>query len=496
MAIPLKGLNDLTGESAAAAIGFGLGVALGRALEPLATKLSYEAWATAPIRVPDAGVLAAGVAQGQVDEAAARAWAESHGFGGDAFQALVDIANIGPPIGLAMQALRRGTISDVQFETALRRAGLEEQWDAMMLALQAERLDLGAIATAIHRGILAGEGTIIREPPAGEGKIPHVPQSKLSGLEEAASHGIDPERLRVLVGNTGLPLALGEMLQLLNRGAVTEDDVRRAVAQSNLRNEYMDAALVLRRQLPTARDYLENALRGYRSLAEAIDGAALHGMTEQDATMIYQNQGRPMTVRQITQALARGGKFKPEPGELTDPYEAAIVEGSIKPAYYDLTRALRYTLPSAFVIRGMAAAGDLDEAETEQLLLETGWKPDLAAMVAGKWAAAKHAAGKAETKAELETEYAAGYITEAEFRAALEQLGYTGGVQDHLVHLNDARRLSKYREKVVDAIGKAYQAKAIDAATATSELADVHVTGPAATELLHLWDLLIRANAA
>ena len=58
-----------------------------------------------------------------------------------------------------------------------------------------------------------------------------------------------------------------------------------------------------------------------------------------------------MAIRQITQALSRGGVFKPEPGELTDPYDAAIVEGNVKPAYYDLAKSLRYTLPSPFVMR-------------------------------------------------------------------------------------------------------------------------------------------------
>ena len=60
-----------------------------------------------------------------------------------------------------------------------------------------------------------------------------------------------------------------------------------------------------------------------------------------------------MNVRQITQALARGGTFNPEPGELTDPYDAAIVEGNLKPAYYDLAKANRYTLPSPFTMRSL-----------------------------------------------------------------------------------------------------------------------------------------------
>lgn len=484
---PLGGLGGILQRQTGEALAFGLGFALGRALEPAGVELAQEAWKIAPIRAPDAGMMAAGLAQGQVDKDQAAGWAREHGYDGEAFAAMVEVATTGPAIGTAMQAWRRGELSDQQFRTVLRRAAIEERWFEPIMALKEERLDPGAIATAIHRGIMAGEGTIIREPPRTPGRIPQVPRSEISGVEEAAAHGYDAERLRVLVGNTGLPPGLEQMLALLNRGEVTEDDVRRAVAQSNLRNEYMDAVLELRRQLPTARDFLENALRGYRSLAEAIDGAALHGMSAEDATMIYQNQGRPMALRQITQALARGGKFEPEPGEIRDPYRAAIVEGNLKPAYYDLALANRYTLPGAFVIRGMAAAGELTGKETEQLLLESGWKPDLAAKAAKRWAAAGPVDGKRLTVTEALDSFAGGTLSEGELRDLLAAFDYSDEALELMVHLADARRIKRYREKVTDAIAGAYTAFKIDAATATSELAEIGIAGKPAGDLVALW---------
>lgn len=485
----LSGLAGIAEKSGEQALAFGLGLALGSSLEPAGVTLRQEAWGVDPIRAPDWRALAGAVAGGKVDEGAAAGWAKQQGLADERWDALIAAERVGPAFGQAMTAWRRGVLSDGDFTRALTRAGLEPEWFAAMRALKAERLDPGAIATAVHRGIMAGGGLIVREPPLGAGKIPHVAQSDLSAVDEFAAHGIDPERGRILVGNTGLPLALGEMLALLNRGEVTEDDVRRAIAQSNTRNEYMDVALELRRQLPTARDYLENALRGYRSLADALEGAALHGMTEADATMIYQNQGRPMAVRLITQALARGGKFKPEPGEITDPYEASIVEGSLKPAYYDLAKALRYTLPSAFVIRGLAQAKDISRDEAETLLLESGWEPTLAKKVAGQWATGGTGGGKAAAKAELGDEYEGGYITEAEYRAELAKLGYTGDELELEVNLGSARRLKRWREKIVDAIAAAYLGYRLDDTSASSELAEVNVTGEAATMLLHLWGI-------
>jgi hypothetical protein len=43
--------------------------------------------------------------------------------------------------------------------------------------------------------------------------------------------------------------------------------------------------------------------------------AARHGMHEDDALVIYQNQGRPLNLHQITQALAWGAKYNKGPGD-------------------------------------------------------------------------------------------------------------------------------------------------------------------------------------
>jgi hypothetical protein len=131
----------------------------------------------------------------------------------------------------------------------------------------------------------------------------------------------------------------------------------------------------------------------------------------------------------------------------------------------------------------------LTEAQVKEILHFEGWEPTLAAQVAAKWAAGTGAAGKAETRAELADEYQGGYISEAEYRDALTKLGYQGHDLELEVHLADARRIKKYREKVVAAIEKAYLAHHLTDPEAITRLAQVGVTGEAATLLLPLWQL-------
>lgn len=399
----ISGIADLAAKSGGEALAFGLGFALGRALEPAGVELAQTAWSIAPIRAPDAGTLAEGVAQGQVDPGKAADWAKQHGYDGEAFAALVNIANVGPPLGYAFSAWRRGELTDAQFDTTLRRTGLEVEWDAAMRALKDERLDLGAIATAIHRGILRGQGLILVEPPTGPGNVPQIPQSPLDPVHEAASHGIDAERLRVLVANTGLPPGLMEMLRLLNMGKVTADDVKRAVAESNLRNEYMDVALELRRQLLTPTEYVDAHLRGWITEAEMLSGAALHGMTSADTLQLFKTHGRPIPEHQVTTGEARGGVYDGPIDAIPAPFLRALQEGSLRPEWYNLAYHNRYTYPSAFVLRSLAQTGELAAADVEKTLLEIGWRPDFAAKVTAAWTAGKTAkADPHVTKAETQ----------------------------------------------------------------------------------------------
>jgi hypothetical protein len=194
-----------------------------------------------------------------------------------------------------------------------------------------------------------------------------------------------------------------EAAQAVFRGILTWGDYIRAFNESNNRNEWARAVYEQSKQIPTARDFFENALRGYHEFPWAVEQAKRHGMSEADATVIYQNQGRPMNIRQITQALSRGAEFHPEPGELADPYEAATVEGSVKPAYYEMFKALKYTLPSPFVMRSLTESGVWSEAKCAKRLKDIGWIPQDADEAAKSWA--KGGAAKADpwvTRAETQ----------------------------------------------------------------------------------------------
>lgn len=179
-----------------------------------------------------------------------------------------------------------------------------------------------------------------------------------------------------------------------------------------------------------------------------------------------------MAVRAITQALARGGKFKPEPGEIKDPYDAAIIEGNLKPAYYDLAHALRYTLPSVFAIRGLAQSGVWDEAKTALRLKQSGWLPADADEVAKAWttkqaATADTHVAKAQTQLwnTTHSSYVGNEITDAPARRALAAAGVAAASIPDVLKIWQAERDLIRKQLSPADIRKAFQKGAKNTAT-------------------------------
>lgn len=452
------------GSAGSQAVGVAIGTAAVPALIPYSQDLINEAWQLHSSHPLIAEVLAEGVAQGQVPYAWAQEEATNTGIKKERFDALVNIASAGPGVSEAFNLWRRGVIDETGFRRAVKRQGLEQEWIDDLVKVFTDLLDPAQIAAAIHRGLIPDPGLLKGEQPSGPRNVEQYPVYPIDAIQEAKGTGIDHDRLGVLVGLQGLPMGPHEAAQALFRGIITHGDYIAAFNQSNNRNEWAAAVLEQSRQIPTARDFFENALRGYHDFAWALEQAKRHGMSEADATVIYQNQGRPMNIRQITQALSRGGVFKPEAGEIKDPYLASVVEGNIKPGYYDLALSLKYTLPSPFVMRSLTESGVWSEAKAAKRLKDAGWIPEDADEAAAAWAGggsggADPHVGRAETHLWSRTHaaYLAGNATEAQVRNKLTTLGIPQAARDRIVHLWDEERELVRQQLTAAQVKKAFK---------------------------------------
>lgn len=379
--------------SAIAAIGIGgAGTA---AVNPVLEVPKQKAWKAEPNRILDLGHLAELVAQGLIDESALTDHVERNGYKTDKLKALIQLALEAPPYAEVLDLWRRNAtrpadeqIDESQVDHALAKAKIEPQYWPALKELISARLDPAVIAAAIQRGIMRDPGFLPVGPPTTEGKVKAFPVSPLDPLAEAASTGVNFERLFVETALVGNPPGPQELAHALFRQIIEDDDFARGIAEGRTRNEWGFVFEEVAREILTTTQYAESHLRGYTPDIETMfSNMAKHGMSREDAELLFLNQGRPLSEHQIVTGLARGGQYNGPTDAIPQVFLDAVRQSNIKPPYYNLAYANRYSYPSGFQIRAEAQAGELSKADTEQILLEVGWSPKWAEFFATRWTA-------------------------------------------------------------------------------------------------------------
>jgi hypothetical protein len=371
------------------AIGEGLGGAIADTVEPRLQSFKNGQWSDHQ-DVPLNAALAAEVAAENFSSFGAMATEASFtGYDGARFQHLYDVTLSAPGAGELLNMLRRGTINPGNFTHGLRKARLEPMWDDALADLQHVYIGLGDIATAIVRGAVPAPSWVPVAPPTHTDNVPRFPVTNIDPITLAGKLGYSEDMLRIMTARSGLSLAPILATQALFRGKLTHNDWLLAIAEGDLRTEWAETLREAARSIPSPGNFVQEHLRGWVDAQAMYAGTARHGMTQADTDVLYQIERRPLNPHAITTGLARGGNFNPQPGGLTDPYEASVHQADLGPEWYDLAIANKYLYPSAFVLRSLAQAGDLGgQPQVEQVLLEIGWKPSFASTVSKAWTAA------------------------------------------------------------------------------------------------------------
>jgi hypothetical protein len=309
-------------------------------------------------------------------------------------------------------------------------------------------------------------------PPSAVGKVPAFPVSPLDPTAEAASSGINSERLFVETALVGLPLSLDAAASAYFRGIIEHPDFLRAVSEGNTRNEWGAAALEQARQIPSAANFVAGHIRGWIDETAMHDGAARHGMSAADTDLLFKIQGRPLTWHQVWIGLQRGGVYDGPIADIDPAFLHSLRQSDIRPEWYNLAWHSRYTYPSAFVMRALTQDGTLSEAQAESDLIDMGWRPERAKQAAAHWAAGGATKGDphvAKAEVQLWTTLHRSYIAEesddATVEADLDLLGVPQGVHPRILNLWQHERELIRKQLTPAQVKKAWKKSVINPAT-------------------------------
>jgi hypothetical protein len=451
------------------AVGVGVGSAVADAIAPVVRELANEAWSRYLSLPLDAIAAAAVVASGERPMTWGIGEAANTGIGEERFRALVDMIDQAPDLGTLFDLLHRGLISVGDFREGARKGNIEDKWIDALVALSQRILSPAEAANAWQQGFM-DEGEASAE-------------AALSGVSSARS-----AIQRQLAGNPPGPM---DGLTLLRRGIISESEYVQLVREGNIKTKYTEPLLGLREHIIPGREAAGLWLRGWITEDEAKAAGARDGWGPDEMERLYQNRGRPATVRQVHIGFARGGRHPDEGNNEIATLRRAIRQSNVRTEWEDLLIAQRFTYPSAFVIRALASDGTFDQALTEGILIESGWRPEWAQLAAEKWSGggagpstkwADRARGRLFTAAH--SDYLDGNADEADARAMLAAVGVGGAEQSAIITLWNLERSRTRRDLTQAQILKLYKKAVWTREQALDALDDLGMEAGDASDLL------------
>lgn len=298
---------------------------------------------------------------------------------------------------------------------------------------------------------------------------------------EAQGAGLNRERFKKLVDNTGEPYGLVEAITLWRRGLISIERLFQIVAYSRVKTEYFPDLLQLAYEPMSPADVVEARLKNViDSDTEARKKFAIGGGLLEDYDTALATAGNAIGVEQA--ANLRNHNLIDD-----SQFQAVILHSRINPTFEPMAQLLRHKWLSPFQIHQALVAGTIDPATAQHWLEMDGYNADQAKAFATAASATKPTKAKEETESQILELYQTGFLPHDDAITALHNLGYSDAITSYLLDLTDARRIAAATNAAVTRTRAAYLARRIDLTTAQDILTGLGVQPHAITEISAAW---------
>lgn len=317
-----------------------------------------------------------------------------------------------------------------------------------------------------------------------------------TGQQEAEASGINNDRFKLMVDNTGEPPGLAQLLEAYRRGIIPKSApqgqpaLEYGIRTSRLRDEWIPVIEALRFAVPSAAEAVTAAVRNELSVERAKQIFEQSGLDpDTDWDWLYATAGNPPGLADVATLVHRGIVPQKGTGPDVTSFEQAVAESSYKNKWADaLWEGFTYIPPVRTVV-ALLRAGAVDQAQAAALFAENGVRPADAAAYIAEGTGQAIATDKQLAKSDIEQLYQDQAIDNATATTLLGALGYGGDVAAFLLELVDLRRERTFLEAAISKIHTYYVARKVDKAAANSALSTLHVPAPQIADLLAFWDI-------
>lgn len=382
--------------------------------------------------------------------------------------------------------------------------GIQFGWGDRMLALGYTRPDTSTVLEMFRRGMIVEEDALsylawngITSHDAAKilqlADIPVSPadaalavlrgnMTEAEGVKVAAESGIDAASFQVLIGNTGEPPGLMQLLEAFRRGFIDQATLERGILQSRYRNEWIPTLEKLRYSPMSASDAVRAAVQNQISADEARSIADQDGLQPGHFDILLNTEGNPLSRTEMEELFNRGLVSETE-------VKQAIRESRTKNKYVDLAFQLHQKLiPEGTIARAMRY-GAISHAEAVSKVAQLGYSDADSAIIVTAASGERIQVHKDQVVTSVATMYSDGIVSRADAESTILGLGFSADEVKFTLEAADFKREAHTVSTVVSAVKSKFISHHITSQQASGFLDKIGIAASQRDYLMELWTI-------
>lgn len=426
--------------------------------------LVYNLVSRDPQTLPDLGTLTQLYADGQIDQATLSADLSSLGIPAQYHDGIALSAKTWPDVTTALDLVRRKIITPATLAEWAGLNGLDETVVGFLQQLVSLPVSPADAALALLRS--------------------DISQAEAEAI--AAESGINAHSFDILVGNTGEPPGLQQLLEGYRRGFIDQATLVRGIKQSRYRNEWITLLEQLRFEPMSVADAVNAAVQDQLPADQAAIIAGQNGLEPSAFPILLNTAGEPLSRTEMEQLYNRGLVTQAQ-------VDQALRESRLKNKYVNLAFDLHTKIIPIFSIQSALRYGGITDQRAIESLVSEGYSHTDAAAIVSSASMERLKAFRDKVVQSTETLYEDNLITPAAATAAITSMGYTADEVNFIIQAAELRRQAKLIQSGVNAIRSKFLAHHLTENAASGLIDSLGIPANQRDELLAVWSIELSA---
>lgn len=413
-----------------------------------------------PALLPDASVIANSYAMGETSQDEAEGAIAALGIQFGWIGRILDQAQNWPSAAELAEMYRRGEIDVPQFKIALTKAGIPSQYHDFYISFSNVPLSPADAALASLRGNMSHDDAVAK----------------------AIESGISASDFEILIGNTGEPPGLMQLLEGYRRGFIDEDTLKKGILQSRYRDEWIPLLEKLRFEPMSVADAVNAVVQNQLDMATAESIAEQNGLEPGAFQTLYATAGEPLSRTEMEDLYNRGEASR-------DDVIQALRESRLKNKYNDQAFDLHRKMIPATSLQRILRYGGVSLSDAVKIAMEDGYSEADATLLVNAGTAERLQTYKQATVSAVMGLYEDNIVSVTAAIELAKSMGHTGDEAKFIAQAAEFKREAKITSTAVNAIKAKYLSHHITRSQASGYIDAMGIPAIQRDIMLNIWDI-------